>query len=121
MVQEGAAVLLLLDLDGWPLAGDSGGCDGAALAQLVPSSCGEGGAPSLAVETQMCADLRRPEAPHLALRSRLVQLHRGFPVPGGNRRLLQSLRVTVFVNRAQESVLFIVLVLWFYSIYVLFI
>lgn len=90
MVQEGVAVLLVLyRVNGRSLAGE-GGCDCAALAQLFPSSGGESRAPPLALQTQMCADLRRPEAPHLALRTHLIQLHGGFLIPGGNRRLLYS-------------------------------
>lgn len=76
-MQEGVAVLLLLDVvNGRPLAGrpaGEGGWGGGVLTQLFPSSGGE---------TQMCADLRRPEAPHLAPRAHLIQLHRGFLVPG---------------------------------------
>lgn len=89
VVQPGVAVLLLDRVNGRSLAG----LDGAGLAEMLPSCCSGGGeswAAPLAVQTQMCADLRRPEAPHLAHRSHLVQLHRGLLVPGGNRQLLYS-------------------------------
>lgn len=99
VVQEGVAVLLVLDrVNGRSLDGE-GGWDRAALAQLFPSSGGESWAPPLALPTEMCADLGRPEAPHLAPRTHLIQLHRGLLIPGGNRRLLYSpLRYNMMKN-----------------------
>lgn len=83
MIQEGAAVLLLLDTDnGLYLAGE-GGWGLAAVTQLLPSPGGGRGAPAAAVQTQIRADLRRPQALHLTLRPHLVQLHGGFLKPGG--------------------------------------
>lgn len=87
MIQERVAALHRDRVNG----GQSlAGRDAAALAQLLPSSGGGGGAAPLAVQTQMCADLRRPKTLHLAQRSRLIQVHRGFLIPGGNRWLLDS-------------------------------
>ena len=88
VVQERVAVLLLLDgFDAQSLAGEAGG-HRAALTQMFPSCRGEVGAPPAAVPSQVRADLRRAETLHLTSGPRLVQLHGGFLIPGGNRSLV---------------------------------
>lgn len=56
------------------------------MTQLFPTSGGESRAPPAAVQAQVRADLRRPEALHLTSRAHLVQLHGGFLKPGRKHR-----------------------------------